>query len=281
MRIILRLQIFLHCGEQHKSRAVMHRTGHGHSPALPVEGCHWKHLPPWIIRSYLCLTSCPCSCATTVYHIVSSSPPNHTKENQGNADTNRPAEFYWKNNLSPPSQPWLKQALCELRLLIQEKPQTSLWPARGSTSAADIATFQAMHGGFLCSWTSQRHFLNICPHRIFTFIQLLEDFPLRDMMTEWSRSAPRRRPWDSLHHSSLPFNSNLNHITVKACVPWHISARPRLGNTVCVCLYSVRRGVVINPGRLSTLPLLQAPNVCLPPKSKGLDVERGSFLLRC
>lgn len=47
------------------------------------------------------------------YLIVSTSPPNHTKENQGNADTNRPAEFYWKNNLSPTSQPWLKQAVCE------------------------------------------------------------------------------------------------------------------------------------------------------------------------
>lgn len=133
----------------------------------------------------------------------------------------------------------------------------------------------------------------------FTFIQLLERFPQSSSEEMFSPllffliscQKKKRNNQDrdkhschftgkfSLRHSSLPLSSNL-----KAISSQRLRSSPRRANIVCVCLYSVRGSVVIRWAGFqlyAQLPLLQIPRVRLPPESKGLNGDRGSFLLRC
>lgn len=94
--------------------------------------------------------------------VCASSPPGHTKKKLKIMETRTQIEQLHftgtTSGLDPTSQPRLKQPGAELRPLIQREPQKPLWQARGATSAADITTFQAFHGGFLCSRASQTRF---------------------------------------------------------------------------------------------------------------------------
>lgn len=124
---------------------------------LQIKSCHWKHWLSWLNVSYLRLTPCPCSCATTAPYSLYISTRSHQKNKHGNTDTNSKQHFYWKN-LSP--WPYFP-AVIEGWITPTDSEATTkdhLWPARGTTLATDITTFHAVHSGFLCSWTSQTHF---------------------------------------------------------------------------------------------------------------------------